>query len=83
MRITVVAGTVATIFALFPGIGTAEAAERRTPLRRTVAPAVPDRPPAQVRNEYSYRAHDADPAGNYKNYPDWARVALGGQSSSR
>ena len=27
-------------------------------------------------NPYAARAHDLDPAGDYKAYPDWARVAL-------
>lgn len=27
-------------------------------------------------NSYSARANDLDPAGDYKGYPDWARVAL-------
>ena len=27
-------------------------------------------------NSYSARANNLDPAGDYKGYPDWARVAL-------
>lgn len=27
-------------------------------------------------DSYAARAHDLDPAGDYKDYPDWARVAL-------
>ncbi len=27
-------------------------------------------------DSYAARAHDLDPAGDYKGYPDWARVAL-------
>jgi opacity protein-like surface antigen len=26
--------------------------------------------------QYAARAHDLDPAGDYKGYPNWARVAL-------
>jgi hypothetical protein len=26
--------------------------------------------------EYAARAHDLDPAGDYKGYPNWARAAL-------
>ena len=27
-------------------------------------------------DSYAARAHDLDPAGDYKGYPNWARVAL-------
>ena len=27
-------------------------------------------------DHYAARAHDLDPAGDYKGYPNWARVAL-------
>lgn len=29
---------------------------------------------------YSWRARELDPAGDYKGYPDWARVALSPKS---
>ncbi len=33
-------------------------------------------------DEYAARAQSRDPAGNYKDYPNWARAALGGSGST-
>ena len=34
-------------------------------------------------DSYAARAHNLDPAGDYKGYPDWARVALSPKSDGR
>ncbi len=85
MRIASFVGGLAAVCLIVPSALPVEAAERRTSVRRAVVPKqqAPDRSQSRVDSSDSWRAHDADPAGNYKNYPDWARTALGSRSSSR
>ncbi len=83
MRIVSFAGSLAAAYFVVFGALPADAAERRPTVRKVVAQPVPDRSSARLEEEYAVRAHVADPAGTYKNYPNWARVALGSRSSSR
>jgi hypothetical protein len=58
--------------------GSAEAAEyRRTKAeRKYAAKSWQYRYTRRDDAQYAARAHDLDPAGDYKGYPNWARVAL-------
>jgi hypothetical protein len=77
------AGALALAFAVTAlASGAAEAAERRPAVRKPTASA-PDRNTVRIENEYTARANQADPGGNYKAYPDWARAALGGSGRTQ
>lgn len=41
------------------------------------------RPRRDIEDEYAARANNLDPAGDYKGYPNWARVALSPKSDGR
>ena len=82
MRVRLFLGSLAVVLPIAAVAGPLGAAERqgeRSMARKpAVARTVADKAPRRVENEYTARANQHDPGGDYKAYPDWARAALGG-----
>ncbi len=49
----------------------------RKPVSKTESNKKPPRERTEKHHDYSARAHAADPSGDFKGYPDWARAAIG------
>ncbi len=60
----------------------ADAATALEKRRAVAAERAAARDYARRSDEDAARAHSRDPAGNYKDYPNWARAALGGSGST-
>jgi hypothetical protein len=72
MRIPTVAAVAALAAALLmPAVADAQSGKRRSAAE--VARSVPVR----AETAETIRANAADPSGNYRGYPDWARFAFG------
>ena len=74
----VAALTVAAGFCLVTAAYAAEPS-RNMATKKKPAQRVPEAAKGVIEkeNDYTVRAHAADPSGDYKGYPNWARAALG------
>jgi hypothetical protein len=82
----VLLGALAVALPIAAVVAPVSAAERnsgKVSARKHAARTVDDRLSRRVENEYTARANQRDPGGDYKAYPDWARAALGSSGRSQ
>jgi hypothetical protein len=79
--------TLAVVLPIAASVPPADAADRdgrsKAYSRRQAERTYDDRISRRVENEYTARANQRDPGGDYKGYPDWARAALGSSGRSQ
>jgi hypothetical protein len=86
MRIHNLLGMLAVALPIAALVAPLSAAERHSGkelARKQAARTIDDRVSRRVENEYTARANQRDPGGDYKAYPDWARAALGSSGRSQ